>query len=116
MSMREAPAEERLTEQLSPEQEMKRDQFQTDLASVLDDPSGRRVIFEILGWAGIYADIHPSGGSADYSLGKRKIGLLLMAGIENINPLAYPKMLLQLAEEEAIRAKIENEKDKPDGA
>lgn len=71
--------------------------------AVLATGPGKRVLFWLLEQAGIYRD--PFGGTdqaTNYTLGQQSIGRKLMAMLDQIDPRAYPQLLIDVADEEAM--------------
>lgn len=69
------------------------------LGSVAGTPEGRRVLFWVLEQAGIYQDAYSADDAAtNYRLGQQSIGRRLIEAFDLIDPRAYPRLLLDLAE------------------
>lgn len=84
--------------------------------AVLDTPQGKRVLFWVLEQAAIYRDAY-SGESAptNYMLGQQAIGRRLIGVLDEIDPRAYPRLLLEVADliamERAATAQDEEDDD-----
>lgn len=88
-----------LTEQLSKEQELQRDQIAIDLEVVLRNPHGRRVLLRVLERCGVYRSAFAGDDDVtNLRLGEQNIGLWLISQIELIGPTEYPRLLLDAAQ------------------
>jgi len=87
-----------LTEQLSKEQELQRDQIVTDLEAVLRIPHGRRVLLRIFERCGVYRSAFSVEDVTDFRLGEQNIGLWLISQLELVGPTEYPRLLLEAAQ------------------
>lgn len=78
------------------------------LASVAGSHEGRRVLFWVLEQAGIYQDAYSADDAAtNYRLGQQSIGRRLIEAFDLVDPRAYPRLLLDLAEmQELDRAAV----------
>lgn len=89
-----------LIEQLSPAQQIQRDELDRAFRDVLATASGKRVLFHILEQCAIYRD--PDHGENTHStsavIGEQRVGRKLIALLDEIDPRAYPKLLLDMAE------------------
>lgn len=71
--------------------------------AVLATGPGKRVLFWMFEQAGIYRDPFGGGGDAtNYTLGQQSIGRKLMVMLDQIDPRAYPQLLIDVADEEAM--------------
>ena len=92
----------RLTEQLSRQDELHRDQAVTDLEAVLRSREGRRVLLSVLERCGVFRIAYTGQDSAtNLRLGEQNIGLWLIARIEEVGPTEYPALLLYEAQRRA---------------
>ena len=88
-----------LTEQLSKDQELRRDQIAIDLEAVLRIPHGRRTLLWFLEQCGLYRTAYTSEDAAtNFRLGEQSVGLRLIAKLEEIGPTEYPLLLLEAAQ------------------
>ena len=63
---------------------------------VLETYAGRRVLFEIIGWCGVYREqLAPEVHQMAFMAGQSAIGRKLIAEIEDINPTAYAEMMIE---------------------
>lgn len=102
------------------EQPTARDQSHDDtlqaFKAVIATGAGKRVLFWILEQAGIYRD--PFGGTdqaTNYTLGQQSIGRKVMGMLDQIDPRAYPQLLIDVADErvmeQAARAAAKQQED-----
>lgn len=92
---REAEARERAE---SDEQDLR-----NALRLVLSSAEGKRVVFWLLSRAGIYADqMNVEASLERYHLGRRSIGLELLAKLDQIDCRLYPRLLLERGEAEEL--------------
>lgn len=77
-------------------------QQRADLAKLLSLPEGQRFLWRLLGASGLY-DLCFTGNPAttDYNLGRRSLGLQLLAEINEVRPEAYLEMQLAHRKENA---------------
>jgi hypothetical protein len=87
-----------LTEQLSKDQELQRDQIVIDLEAVLRIPQGRRVLLRIFERCGLYRSAFSIEDVTGFRLGEQNIGLWLISQLELIGPTEYPRLLLDAAQ------------------
>lgn len=74
--------------------------LERSLEEILKTPAGRTFIWHVLGQTKLYDETF-SGNSADiFEKGKRSIGLWILAQINELDPTAYPRMLLDVARQE----------------
>ena len=80
--------------------------------SVLATADGKRVLFWILEQAGIYRDPFGGGDQAtNYSLGQQSIGRKLLGMLDQIDPRAYPQLLIDIANEEILTRAVKEKED-----
>lgn len=79
-------------------QPTKHDLLIADLRAVLKTASGRKVIYHILDLCNLYADSFTGNSQTFHLEGKRSIGLDILALIQEVDPKAYPKLLLEMQE------------------
>jgi hypothetical protein len=110
-----------LSEQLSPAQTIEREALHKAFRDVLATASGKRVLFWVLERAAIYED--PDQGEFTHAtstiIGRQKVGRLVMAKLDEIDPMLYPALLIAMndiretdkAAAEALAEKMEPEDD-----
>jgi len=84
---------------------MDRDQadLNTALQEVLKSPSGKRVLFWVLEQAAIYRDAFAGDNNAtNYVLGQQSIGRKIIERMGDVDPRAYPTLLLEVADMKAM--------------
>jgi hypothetical protein len=89
-----------LREQLSEEQKIQREELDRSFRAVLATPSGKRVMFWMLEQCAIYrdADCGENTHLTSTTLGEQRVGRKLIAKLDEIDPRAYPSLLLDMAE------------------
>jgi len=88
-----------LIEQLSRDQELKRDQVAIDLEAVLRFPQGRRTVLWFLELCGVSRTAYTGTEAAtNFKLGEQNVGLRLISQLEQIGPTEYPQLLLEAAQ------------------
>ena len=65
-----------------------------DLKGVLKTSSGKNVIWNILSVCGIYENTFTGNSQSYYLDGRRSIGLEILRMTEDVDPTAYPRLLL----------------------
>lgn len=85
---------------------------------VLSIPAGRTVLFWVMEQAGVYRDAFTGDRAAtDYILGQQAIGRKLIGLMEEIDPRTYPRLLLEIADQQALKlAVMANEEEDDDEA
>lgn len=90
--------ETELSPQLSPAQDDPRDELVLDLEVLLSIRQGRSVLMWLLDRAGLYAGLYAEDANLTHlNIGRRDIGLQLLAKMEEVSPTAYPAMLMNAA-------------------
>lgn len=80
-----------------------REELHAAMADVLAAPSGKRVLFWLLEQAAIYRDAFSNGDPAtNYILGQQSVGRKLIGLMDDIDPRTYPKLLLAVADMNAM--------------
>jgi hypothetical protein len=105
-----------LKEHLSRRERVERDRLDNAWRSVAASTEGRLVLFDVMGWCGVYRD--PTGPDSDATLkaiGEQNIGRRLIARLERISPATYPGMLLAEAKENQGEKKPVEEDESDDG-
>lgn len=69
-----------------------------DIKHVMGTENGRRFVWRILGYCGIYKDIEGTGSEADRQIGKRRAGLYLLGIISDIAEDNVFKMMKEAKE------------------
>lgn len=77
-----------------------REQELNDIAWVLSNPSGRRMLWHYLSHCGIFKTSFTGSSETFYLEGKRSVGLKLLADITECNPDAYLQMMKEAKERE----------------
>lgn len=74
------------------------------LRTVLDTAEGKRVVFWLLGRAGLYANAFDAGSEAAerYRLGRQSIGMEILQKLDLIDARLYPRLLLERGEAEEL--------------
>jgi hypothetical protein len=95
-----------------PEFEPGEDALERALHDIMATPQGRTLIWHVLGQTKLY-DEGFSGNSTDiYDKGKRSVGLWLLAQINEMDPTAYPRMLLDVARQEQRAIQRANQQER----
>ena len=68
--------------------------FHSDLREVLKTGPGKNVIWNVLAKCGIYQDSFTGNSQSYYLEGKRAVGLEILADMEDVDPTAYARLLL----------------------
>lgn len=79
-------------------------QLRDDLRSALGDPAMRRVLVWVLQLTGVYAPSYTGGDGTYYREGKRSVGLQLIAGLTDVDPMAYVELLRDTVAQQQDRA------------
>lgn len=89
-----------LTEQLSSRDEVKQAQVSLDLQAVLSEAHGRRLLWMILERCGSFSNAF-TGEEAptNFRLGEQNIGLWLISLMDQVDPKAFPRLMLAMADE-----------------
>lgn len=92
-----------LQEQLSPAQQIEREELEAAFRGVLSSASGKRVLFWMLEQCAIYQDAFSGENNAtNYTLGLQAGGRKLIAKLDQIDPRLYPELLMAMAEIRAM--------------
>ena len=67
----------------------------TDMANTLSQPAARRILWDILGECGLYDTAPTDTNQMLVHSGKRAIGLYILQRMEEADPRAYAKMILE---------------------
>lgn len=74
------------------------DDLLLDLEALIATSSGRAVLMWLLEQAGLYASLYAvEPGLTELNIGRRDMGLRLLTKLEEVSPIAYPRMLLDYA-------------------
>jgi hypothetical protein len=88
-----------LSEQLSQQQKVERDELAKAFRHVLSDARGKRVLFWILEQCAIYQDAFSADNDVtNYTLGQQASGRKVIAQMDAIDPRLYPQLLVDRAE------------------
>ena len=81
-------------------QQIQREELERSFRDVLATPSGKRVLFWLLEQCAIYrdADCGEDTHVTSAVLGEQRVGRRLIAKLDEIDPRAYPSLLLDMAE------------------
>lgn len=96
-------------------QDREREELEAAFRSALASDDGKRVLFWLLEQAGVYRD--PFSGddaTTNYVLGQQSIGRRLIGQLEAIDPRAYPRLLLEVADMKAMALAADEQKDADD--
>lgn len=75
------------------DKELEDETFENDIAWLMDDPRGRRVVWDLLDKCGVFATSFTTNGSmVMFKEGRRDVGLRLMHDIEAYAPETFMKM------------------------
>lgn len=90
--------EDALSPQLSPAQMDPNDDLLLDFEALIQTGSGRNVLMWLLEQAGLYGSLYAvEPGLTEVNIGRRDMGLRLLSKLEEVSPIAYPRMLLDYA-------------------
>lgn len=89
-----------LTEQLSPLQQVERDEIAQAFRDVFQRVSGKRVLFWMLEQCAIYEDAYAGENinATNYTLGRQSAGRRLIGKLDELDPVIYPQLLRDIAE------------------
>lgn len=78
--------------------------YEDEMNYILESPKGRAIIWRILEECGIYQDIPSHPQETFRLLGRRSVGLWLLAEVMAINEKSYPQMRIEaMGREKEIR-------------
>lgn len=86
----------------------KLEQEKLDLEWLMEHESGRRVVWRLLSYAGIYRDIEGEGSQAYKQIGRRQMGLHLLGLVSEASEDNVFKMMKE-QREAALQEELENE-------
>lgn len=87
------------------------DPLERALECLLNMPEGRAFIWAVLAQTKIYDETF-SGNSADiFEKGRRSVGLWLIAQMTDLDPTAYPRLLLDVARQGQRAMKLAEEQE-----
>lgn len=67
----------------------------TNVREVLKTRQGKELVWEILGWCGLYdSSYSPDDNWRRLAEGKREIGVQLLALLDDTDPTIYPRLIL----------------------
>jgi hypothetical protein len=91
--------------------ERRRQRELNDFSKVLDTVEGRRVLWRLLGVAGVYHISHDvnSGFQTAYNEGRRSIGLIILDDVNLSKPKAFAQMQREFISEQNSRKEKRNE-------
>jgi hypothetical protein len=93
---------------LTRRQRRQQQQARNDMAKVLAEPAGRRVLMRLIDATGVFAHI-PTGEMAERVIGRREVGLGLVEQIEQAAPGTFANLQL-----EAVRSRQEDSTSQPE--
>lgn len=74
----------------------KSDQDAADLKAILAGEPGRRFIFRLLDYVNLYSSTFSQSHATMAGLeGRREVGIWLIKALEQVDPLAYPRLLAE---------------------
>ncbi len=92
-----------LTEQLSAEQAVERQELDEAFRKVFATNEGKRILFWMLSGCAIYEDAFTGDDNVtNYRLGLQAGGRKLIAKLDEIEPRFYPQLLLAIADIKAL--------------
>lgn len=71
------------------------DTLDNEWREVLRTKAGQKIVWEILAMCGIYSDTFTGNSQTFYLEGKRAIGLQILQAMEDADPTAYARLLLE---------------------
>lgn len=81
-------------------EEMSREVELSDLAFVLSRPEGRRVLWRLMGYCGVFTSVKdPSGSMTYYNAGQQDVGHFIQAEIMEAKADAYIQMIIEANKE-----------------
>lgn len=104
-----------MDENLSQQEKIERDEIEHAFRAMLSHPAGKRVLFWILEQGSIYRDPFAADNNVtNYELGRQAASRRLLAMLDHIDPRAYPRLLMDVADlkamdREAARVAVETE-------
>lgn len=95
-----------LSRQLSPAQSSKHDADAGALDAVLRLPQGRHVVMWFLGLCDVYGVSFVSGEPdlTAFNLGRINVGKRVIAKLDEVDPEAYPRLLMSVAADRTAKA------------
>ncbi len=87
------------------EQELEYERLVESMRHLLQDKHGRRVLWNILSECSIYSDTFTGNSTTFFMEGKRSIGLSIISLIEETDPTAYAKLLIEMNQKEETKEK-----------
>jgi hypothetical protein len=71
-----------------------------DVCAIMNEQTGRRFVYRILEWAGVYRLSYTGNSETFFNEGARNLGLKLLADLQRVTPKQYLKMLEEHFEQE----------------
>jgi len=96
MSQKVNASDEKQVKDRDSKERMKRDESVEDVRFLLDRQQGRRFMWSLISYCGVYQETFSGSGNAEvtaFKEGTRKVGLKLIADIIDANPNAYLQMM-----------------------
>lgn len=110
-----------IQERLSPLETVEREELEQAFRAVFRLKAGKRVLFWMLEQAAIYRDAYAGEATHEtaMTLGEQRVGRLLIAMFDQIDPRMYPQLLIDRAEikaldEAAAKARAANQESEDD--
>lgn len=91
-------ADEKQVKKAKMSDEQRRRQELNDLASILQEPHGRRFIWRLLERCNVFESIQRQSAEIHYLSGQRDVGLFLMSEVTEADQIALFKMMLESSE------------------
>lgn len=86
------------------------EELELAVRSVLASPRATEFVWWILEQCGVYSAPHVVNGETGIHIGRRIVGVSIINKISEIDPKAYPRMMLEALDRAEMRKRIENEK------
>ncbi len=80
------------------------DRLDSIVSALLASETGRDFVYEVLNLCGIYDNQFTGNSSTFFNEGRRSVGIDILRMMSDVDPTAYPRMLLE-------RAKLEDRND-----
>lgn len=87
-------------------------QERADLAAVCASPEGRRTLWRIIRWAGVWGRIMAPNGDLQYLEGRRDVGITLQEEIIAVDPRLIPQMQVESLDAERVERFEQNSRSR----
>jgi hypothetical protein len=101
MSKRRNISDESQIKELTRDEKLRLEQEEKDLAVLLEQPEGRRYLWKMLDFCGVYRTSFTGSSETFYLEGKRNVGLMILSEIMKASPEAYLLMINENRKEES---------------